>query len=213
MFRHGGLYWPGVPIQKEEERLVFAQRPMKHARLYDMFALLIALVVVTLDQWTKWLVVTRLSPPNQGIDFSLIGQYLVVDYIQNRGAAFSILENTSLLAVLIAVALAVIVFLYVRMLNNGPLRYKLIFGLIIGGALGNLVDRLHNGGYVVDFIFFRIPQIHFNFAVFNLADASISVGVFLLFIFVLFGGKRGQVTGEENEAQARSSSSEATSKK
>jgi hypothetical protein len=62
--------------------------------------------------------------------------------------------------------------------------------MIIGGAAGNLIDRLHHGGYVVDFLFFQIPQIGFRFAVFNLADASISVGVFLLFVFLLVSGLR-----------------------
>ena len=65
--------------------------------------------------------------------------------------------------------------------------YKLIFGLIIGGALSNLIDRVRHGGYVVDFISFNIPQLNFHFAIFNLADAAISVGVVLLFVTLLLG--------------------------
>jgi signal peptidase II len=91
------------------------------------------------------------------------------------------------LVLLIAVAIGVIMYLYIRNINTGSLWYKLIFGLIIGGALSNLLDRVRHGGYVVDFISFNIPQLNFHFAIFNLADAAISVGVVLLFITLLLG--------------------------
>jgi len=90
------------------------------------------------------------------------------------------------LVLLIAVAIGVIAYLYIRNINTSSLWYKLIFGLIIGGALSNLIDRVRHGGYVVDFISFNIPQLNFHFAIFNLADAAISVGVVLLFITLLF---------------------------
>jgi signal peptidase II len=171
-------------------------------RLYDVLALLTAVIIVALDQWTKALVVQYLSPPDSGRIVPIIGNYLSLDYIQNNGAAFSMFANTAVLAVLIAIAIAVIVYLYLRILNTGPLALKLIFGMIIGGAAGNLIDRIHHGGYVVDFIFFQIPQIGFRFAVFNLADASISVGVFLLFVFLLVSSfKQSKKTAGEDEAK------------
>src|SRR5205085_4983273 len=120
----------------------------------------------------------------------VVGNYLTIFYIQNSGAAFGLFANNIALAALIVGAICVIAYLYVRTLNSGPLVYKLIFGMIIGGAAGNLLDRALRGGNVVDFIFFRIPEINYHFAIFNLADASISVGVFLLFVFILFGGLR-----------------------
>ena len=95
-----------------------------------------------------------------------------------------------MLVLLIAVAIGVIAYLYIRNINTSSLWYKLIFGLIIGGALSNLIDRVRHGGYVVDFISFNIPQFNFHFAIFNLADAAISVGVILLFVTLLFGGLR-----------------------
>jgi signal peptidase II len=115
----------------------------------------------------------------------------VLYYIRNKGVAFSMFNaNGPLLLILVGVALAVIVYLYVRMINKGSLLFKLVFGLIIGGAVGNnLLDRLIRGS-VVDFIFFRIPQINFNFAVFNLADAAISVGVVLLFVSLVISTVR-----------------------
>ena len=163
---------------------------VKRARIYDVLALLIVIVVIALDQWTKALVVANLSPPETRSPIPIIGDYLTIYYIQNSGAAFSLLANNVVLAVLIGVAICVIAYLYARIFNTGPLAFKLIFGLIIGGAAGNLIDRAIRGGYVVDFIFFRIPQIGYHFAVFNIADASISIGVVLLFLSILLGGLR-----------------------
>ena len=169
----------------------------RRARIYDALALLTAIVVIALDQWTKALVVQYLSPPASKAPIPLIGNYLTIFYIQNSGAAFGLFANTIVLAALIASAVCIITYLYVRTLNSAPLAYKLIFGMIIGGAVGNLVDRAIRGGFVVDFIYFRIPEINYHFAVFNLADASISVGVFLLFLFILLGGLHK--TGQANE--------------
>jgi len=179
----------------------------KCARLYDIVAFLVVVVVLALDQWTKALVVERLSPPESKPPIPLLGQYLVVYYIQNRGAAFGVLSNSIFLSVLIAVAIGVVAYLYLRILNSGPLVFKPIFGMIIGGALGNLLDRAHNGGYVVDFISFRIPQIGYYFAIFNVADACISVGVFLLFVGIAFGGlqhKREEDSANHTPAMTKS---------
>jgi signal peptidase II len=163
---------------------------VKRARVNDLFALLVVIIVIVLDQLTKNAVVQHLSPPQSQPPIPIIGDYLSVYYIQNNGAAFSLFANTIVLALLIIAAIAIIFYLYFRMLNNGPLGYKLVFGMIIGGAAGNLIDRAIRGGYVVDFIWFRIPQIGYSFAIFNIADASISVGVFLLFVLLLVGGLR-----------------------
>jgi signal peptidase II len=166
----------------------------KQARIYDGLALLVAVLVVSFDQWTKALVVERLGPPEFGPQVPILGQYLVLYYIRNNGAAFSLLENNIVLIALIALALVVIIYLYARMWNTGSLATKLIFGLIAGGALGNLIDRVRHGNYVIDFISFRIPQIGFYFAIFNIADAAISIGVIALFLMLIFGSFRRSPT-------------------
>lgn len=172
----------------------------RRARIYDALALLTAILVIALDQWTKSLVVAHLSPPDFGPQVPIIGQYLVLYYIRNQGAAFSMFNtNGPVLIALIAVAVAVIVYLYLRMFNTGSLLYKLVFGLIIGGATGNLLDRFTHGS-VVDFIWFRLPQVGFSFAIFNLADSAITIGVILLFIALIFGNVR--VRAEEKGVQA-----------
>lgn len=164
----------------------------RRARLYDVIALAAAIIVILLDQWTKSLVVDRLGPPNLGPQVPLIGQYLVLYYIRNTGAAFSMFDtNGPVLIALIAVAVVIIIYLYLKMLNSGSWLYKLVFGLIIGGATGNLIDRFIHGS-VVDFIWFRIPQVGFSFAIFNLADSAITIGVILLMIGLLFGGLRAR---------------------
>ncbi len=159
----------------------------RRSRVYDALALLTAILVLVLDQWTKTWVVTNLSPSFIGRRISLIGDYLTLYYIKNNGAAFSLFANSIVLVLLIILAIGVIAYLYIRNINTGSLWYKLIFGLIIGGALSNLIDRVRHGGYVVDFISFNIPQFNFHFAIFNLADAAISLGVILLFVTLLFG--------------------------
>jgi len=162
----------------------------KRARIYDALALLTAIVVLILDQWSKAWVVTNLYPPYSGPQISLISDYLILYYIKNNGAAFSLFANSMVLVLFIVLAIGVIAYLYLRMFNTGSLWYKLIFGLIIGGALSNLIDRARHGGNVVDFISFNIPRLNYHFAIFNLADAAISVGVILLFVTLLFGGLR-----------------------
>lgn len=180
----------------------------RHARLYDAIALVTIIMIIAVDQWTKQLVVDHLSPPGSHAPIQVIGQYLSIDYITNNGAAFSILRtNSFLLALLIALAVGVVIYLYIRIINSGPMFYKIVFGMIIGGALGNLIDRIRYAGHVVDFIYFQIPQINFNFAIFNVADACISVGVFLLFVTILFGGLRKETSAtdqnEQEQAQTR----------
>jgi NhaP-type Na+/H+ or K+/H+ antiporter len=111
------------------------------------------------------------------------------------------LRGNDLLVVFILIAVGVVGYFYSRIYNSGPLSYKLIFGLIIGGALGNLLDRVIHGGSVVDFISFRIPEIKFYFAIFNIADASISMGVLLLFIIAVCGGMdRKNADSKSNDA-------------
>jgi signal peptidase II len=159
----------------------------RRARVFDALAILTAVLVVVIDQWTKAWVVDNLSPSFYGPQLHLVGDYLILYYIKNNGAAFSLFANSIILVLLIAIAICVVAYLYVRNINTDSLWYKLIFGLIIGGALSNLIDRVRHGGYVVDFVSFNIPQLNFHFAIFNVADAAISVGVVLLFLTLLFG--------------------------
>ena len=176
----------------------------RRARIYDALALLVVIIIIGVDQWTKALVVERLSPYDTGPRIHLVGEYLVLYYIRNNGVAFSLFANSVVLIGLIIIAIGVIAYMYARMINSGSLAIKLIFGLIIGGALGNIIDRVRHSGYVVDFIAFSIPQIKFYFAIFNIADAAISVGVFLLFVMLLSGSIRRPRTAPDVNSSAQS---------
>jgi signal peptidase II len=149
---------------------------------WDVIVGAIALGVIIIDQITKRLIVAHFSGVHAHDVVPIFGNILSLEYTGNPGAAFSsFLNSPGLLGFLIAVAIAVIGWMYwsTRPRNNPWL--KATFGLIIGGALGNLIDRVRLG-YVVDFIHFQIPAIRFDFAIFNVADSAISVGVVMLAI-------------------------------
>lgn len=159
---------------------------MKRAFLSHLFTAFVAVCVIVLDQWTKALVVAHLGPPNGGRMVPLLGEYLTLYYIQNQDSAMGLFPKGVLLTVLIVVAIVILVVFYVRLFHTLSRPYQLLFGMILGGAAGNLIDRVHYSGSVVDFIFFRLPQFGFQFYIFNLADAAISVGIGLLLVFALF---------------------------
>jgi signal peptidase II len=140
---------------------------------------LIASLVVIADQLTKFLIRTNLdlrqSIPEDGL--------VRLTYVRNTGAAFGLLANQTFLIVLTtAVGIAVILLYYsYPPLNRLPVRVGL--GLLLGGSVGNLVDRLRFG-YVTDFIDLRV------WPVFNLADSAIVVGVAILTYFLIFRAMR-----------------------
>src|SRR3954451_10226628 len=154
---------------------------MTTARKRDLVMVLAGLFVIILDQVTKRWVVQYFVLPDYKAPIPLLGQFLELAYVQNSGVAFSLLPGDSIKFLFIALAIGVIAYLYWRNRENGSLLLKFSFGLVVGGALGNLIDRFRLG-YVVDFIHFRIPSLSFDFAVFYIADSAISIGVVLLAI-------------------------------
>jgi signal peptidase II len=162
---------------------------MTTARKRDLIMILAGLFVIVLDQLTKSWVVQYFGVPEGKPAISLLGPFLELAYVRNFGVAFSLLSSDSIKFLFIALAIAVIGYLYWRNRENGSLLLKFSFGLVVGGALGNLIDRFRLG-YVIDFIHFHIPNI-FEFAVFNIADSAISIGVVLL-AFLLWQGSTGE---------------------
>jgi signal peptidase II len=159
---------------------------MPTARAKDLAMVAIGLLVIVVDQLTKhWVQAYFAAHP--GTVISVVGDILTFDYTQNTGVAFSLLSGQAIMFLLIALAICVIAVLYWRTRETGTLLLKVSFGLVLGGAIGNLIDRVAHQ-YVVDFIHFQIPAIHFDFAVFNVADSAISVGVVLLAALLWLGG-------------------------
>ncbi|HEX9099065.1 MAG TPA: signal peptidase II [Candidatus Dormibacteraeota bacterium] len=132
----------------------------------------VALVVFVLDRLTKN-IVTATVP--YGTEVSVIDHVVGITNIRNAGAAFGFAPVGPWFFLLAAVAVSIGLVVYV-MRSPGDLSRDAVFGLIVGGALGNAFDRILNGGGVTDFVNF-----HF-WPVFNLADSAVSVGVALLIL-------------------------------
>lgn len=161
---------------------------LRSARRDDILMVALGIAVLLVDQLTKTWIVAYFKEPGFKPPISILGAVLQLDYIQNTGVAFSLLEGQAILFVFIAVAITVIGWLYWRLRETGNLFIKLTFGLILGGAFGNLIDRFRQG-YVVDFIHFQIPG-HFDYPVFNMADSAVCIGVVVL-AFLLWRGPAG----------------------
>lgn len=155
--------------------------------LYVYF--LIALAAVGLDQYTKWLTVENIP---LGGSVSAHNPIFSFTYLRNEGAAWSILEGKMWFFYLITL-IAVIILVYLLVQNVGKsLWLNVGLALILGGALGNFIDRLRFG-YVVDMI-----QLDFiNFPIFNIADSCLSVGVLCVFVYIILDDYRGK--GRINE--------------
>lgn len=134
----------------------------------------VVLAVVALDRWTKHWASASL-PFNQPV--RVVGDYLRLTYTRNSGVAFGIGQGTGFpYAIFSIAAILVILWMFARgRAGADPLR-RFSLALILGGALGNLVDRLVTGE-VVDFLEVGVPRWHWP--VFNVADSAVTVGVLL----------------------------------
>lgn len=154
-----------------------------------------AALVVLLDQLSKLWIVENMSRASSQV---LIEGFLRLRYTRNTGAAFGIFQGgTGVLSVAAIAIVGAIIFSATRMGSTNRLTV-LSMGLIVGGAIGNLVDRLRLG-YVVDFIEVYGPRIQlgnsvYTWPVFNVADSAITIGVILLVATMLFGSKTEQKT-------------------
>ena len=143
--------------------------------------LLVILVGVLLDQMTKYLAVVYLKGQEA---ISLIPGVLELRYLENRGAAFGILQGGKVIFLIITpIVLLVAAYVLVRMLDGG--KYGILHFLldcIIIGAVGNLIDRIRLD-YVVDFIYIRL----IDFPIFNVADMFVSIATVVGAVLLLFG--------------------------
>lgn len=165
---------------------------MTVARRRDLAMVGLGLLVILLDQLTKHWIVSYFSTKPEGYNVPILGPVLTLESVQNTGVAFSLLQGQVVMFFFIAIAIAVVGYLYWKARETGSLLLKLSFGLVLGGAIGNLIDRFSHT-YVVDFIHFQIPGI-FDFAVFNVADSAITVGVVLLAYLIWRMGTEGERT-------------------
>lgn len=152
--------------------------------------LAVAGIVITLDQLTKEWVRTNIPKYGSFIPIPALGEYFVFEHVDNYGAAFGILQNQGLLFVVIAIVVAIAILVYVRYLPTEQRLVRLLLGLQLGGALGNLIDRI-NQGYVTDFVKMGVPGVYY-WPNYNIADSSIVVGVIALGIYIMVDDVRKQ---------------------
>lgn len=149
-----------------------------------IFALVCALLCVLLDRATKYLAVSFIGLGESKVALDGV---LNFTYIQNKGMAFGLLADKRYIFIIVSAVLlvAIVAFLFVyRKQANTWL--KVSCGLVLGGGIGNMIDRIALG-YVIDFIDFRL----FSFWnwVFNIADACVCIGVFMLIIYLLIDAR------------------------
>lgn len=142
-----------------------------------MYPVLIIAAIIALDQYSKFLVVTKLMPIG---DYSVISGLLEFTYVENRGIAFGMFQNQRWFFVVATSIIAIVVLFFIFKMYKDHVFFTICLSLIFGGAIGNIIDRIRFG-YVIDFI-------HFNFfpPVFNIADSAVVVGAIALSIAILF---------------------------
>jgi len=148
---------------------------------------LIVILIIIFDQWTKSLIIKNVML----YEVLPVNSFINITHQENAGAAFSILSNAggwqrwflSVLAICISVY---IVFWLFRLRNQDQIILSIGLSLVLGGAIGNVIDRIQLG-YVIDYI--QVLIMGWPFPTFNIADASITVGAVILIIDALFFSK------------------------
>ena len=146
-------------------------------------------LVFFLDQWTKAWVRNNLAYGETWVPFDWLPSYVRILHWRNSGAAFGFFQEGGGIFTVLAIVVALFIIYYFPRIEHGDWSLRLAMGLQLGGALGNLIDRLQHG-YVTDFI--SIGQ----FPVFNVADSSITLGVIILLLGIWFGGGQERAPDE-----------------
>ena len=176
-----------------------------------MWVLVVSLLIILCDQVSKLLVrgvqIPALGIALEGMPYGtsipVLGDFLRLTYIENSGMAFGIDVGGKVFFSLFSLVASTAIIIYLYRVRTAPLGFRLALSMILGGALGNLVDRMFYGiifgygplfgGRVIDFIdvdFFTIDLFGYHlsrFWVFNVADASVTIGVILLLVFHQIG--------------------------
>ncbi|MFD1130555.1 signal peptidase II [Paenibacillus provencensis] len=137
----------------------------------------LAVLALTADQLTKWAVVTYMSI---GQSIPLIPNIFHLTSHRNRGAAFGILQNQRIFFIVVTIAVVIGILVYLRKVYVEHKLLSVGLSFVLGGAMGNFVDRAFKGE-VVDMLHFRL----INYPIFNVADCFIVVGCALIFLHTL----------------------------
>ena len=149
---------------------------------------LTALFILSLDQLTKTLVRKYIPLGSSWAPIKPLEPVFTFTHVTNRGIAFGLLPQWGDYFLYVGIGVILVLLLYQHRLDTGEVLLRLSLGLQLGGALGNLVDRICYG-YVLDFIDFKV------WPVFNVADSSITIGAVILAYYFFFGEKEETAQG------------------
>ncbi|MDU2558845.1 MULTISPECIES: signal peptidase II [Anaerococcus] len=145
-----------------------------------MIYLIIIILGLVVDRLTKIYAV------NNFMEKSIDGKLINLTYLENRGAAFGILQDKRLVFIILTTAIVLyLLYYFVKNIKTSPMILNLSLAMIISGAIGNFYDRLIQG-YVVDFLEFSFVK----FPVFNVADILVTVGCALMIIYIILHGDK-----------------------
>ena len=151
--------------------------------------IILTILVILVDFFSKYMV-SKLMTVNETIN--LIDNFFRITYVKNTGAAFSIFSNNTILVIIISVVIIGFLLFYIYKHKGNNKLENVSYAFILGGAIGNLIDRLVYG-YVIDFLDFEI--LSYDAPIFNLADTFIVIGVILFLINTL----RSRYDGNSSE--------------
>lgn len=146
---------------------------------------IIAIIVIGLDQFTKYLVVKKME---LGESIAILEPTFKLLSHRNRGAAWGMFEGQIIFFTIVTLVVIAGILYYFQKEAKGKPLFQFSLMLLLGGAIGNFIDRLFRGE-VVDFFSVLIPIIQYDFPIFNIADAALTIGVILLMIAMLFEEK------------------------
>lgn len=144
-----------------------------------MIWIIISILVIILDQISKYVIVKNIEPGQMN---PIIDKFFYLTLHKNSGAAWGIFQNGRLFFLIIIPIISVFILYFLFKNKHRFLRFSL--ALVLGGAIGNYIDRLFQEGRVTDFLLFYIGS--YAFPIFNVADMAVTCGTFLLAIYVLF---------------------------
>lgn len=138
----------------------------------------IALLIIGLDQWSKALVREQIALGSEVYPIPFLAPFFRFTYWKNTGAAFGIFQNANMPLLILSILISlVVVWLYFKS-EDEPLAFRISLAMMLGGAIGNMIDRIRFG-FVTDFIAVG------SFPVFNIADSAVTVGVAIMLIAML----------------------------
>jgi signal peptidase II len=167
---------------------------LKNKILDYVYLISVAGLIVLFDQLTKEMVRSNIPMGTSWSPWEWLAPYARIVHWSNTGAAFGILQDFGKVFMALAFLVSIAILYYYPQIPRSDWVMRLALGMQLGGALGNLVDRLMQQGRVTDFISVG------NFAVFNVADASISVGVVILILAMWFKEQQSKPVAQETAA-------------